>query len=229
MLPGLLYRLPPPQDKLSMLACSEEEGAQADRCVAARYGAIEGLCLPFCRACRRSLREVQNSVGRGGELFIRSMTPEQRERTQYFVKRLIQTVRETSGKPHMVSVCRGSRRISRFSTSTSTVPRWSSCERRSFSGLLDDFYAERDQMERMRVKKSGSPAAADEPRRPPEPQDRESDGGARGVRAQRETHRVMGDLISANMYAIKKAQKRFGCKISTMKISASSKSRWTRR
>ena len=116
VLPGLLYRLPPPQDKLSMLQCTAEEVlARIDELPRdmelskALLAALQGVSPIVAR-------EVQNSVGRGGEVFIRSMTPELRERTLYFVRRLIQTVRETSGS----------------STSTSTALRWSSRRRSAF-------------------------------------------------------------------------------------------------
>ena len=55
VLPGLLYRLPPPQDKLSMLQCTAEE-------VLARIDALprdmelSKALPPRCRACRRSSR-----------------------------------------------------------------------------------------------------------------------------------------------------------------------------
>ena len=206
VLPSLLYRLPPPQDKLSMLACSAEEVLGRIDALPRDMELSKALLAVLQGVSPVVAREVQNSVGRGGELFIRSMTPEQRERTQYFVKRLIQTVRETSGKPHMVSDLQRKPKdfsfldVHQYGASMVVV------RKESFSGLLDDFYAERDQMERMRVKSQDLLRLltnhADRLNRKIANQTAELEACA-----QRETHRVMGDLISANMYAIKKGAK----------------------
>lgn len=206
VLPGLLYRLPPPQDKLSMLTCTAEE-------VLARIDALprdmelsKALLAVLQGVSPIVAREIQNSVGRGGEVTVRSMTPELRERTLYFVKRLIATVRETSGAPHMVIDPQKKPKdfsyldIHQYGTAMVVS------KKDTFSGLLDDFYAERDQIERMRVKSQDLLRLltnhADRLNRKIANQTAELEACA-----QRDTYRIMGDLISANMYAMEKGAK----------------------
>ena len=148
-------------------------------------------------------REVQNSVGRGGEVFIRSMTPELRERTLYFVRRLIQTVRETSGAPYMVVDAQKKPKDFAFLDIHQYGASMVVSKKERFSELLDDFYAERDQIERMRVKSHDLLRLltnhADRLNRKVANQTAELADCAK-----RDTYRIQGDLISANMYAIEK-------------------------
>lgn len=75
VLPGLLYRLPPPQDKLSMLTCTVEE-------IMARVDALP-RDMELSKALMSVLqgispiiaREVENSAGLGHEVYVKSMTP----------------------------------------------------------------------------------------------------------------------------------------------------------
>lgn len=206
VLPGLLYRLPPPQDKLSMLTCTPEE----------ILGRIDALPkdMELSKALNTVLqgvspivaREVQNSVGRGAEVFIRSMTAGQWERAAYFLERLTHTVREVSGTPHMVSDLQKKPKdfayidIHQYGTAMVTS------ERETFSGLLDDFYAERDRIERMRVKSQDLLRLLSN----------HSDRLSRKMTnqraeladcARRDEYRVKGDLLSANLYALEKGAK----------------------
>lgn len=203
VLPGLLYRLPPPQDKLSMLQCTAEEVlARIDELPRdmelskALLAALQGVSPIVAR-------EVQNSVGRGGEVFIRSMTPELRERTLYFVRRLIQTVRETSGAPYMVVDAQKKPKDFAFLDIHQYGASMVVSKKERFSELLDDFYAERDQIERMRVKSHDLLRLltnhADRLNRKVANQTAELADCAK-----RDTYRIQGDLISANMYAIEK-------------------------
>lgn len=206
VLPGLLYRLPPPQDKLSMLSCDENE-------VLARIDALprdmelsKALLAVLQGVSPIVAREVQNSVGRGGEVFIRSMTPQTRERTAYFIKRLIQTVRDVSGRPFMVIDPQKKPKDFAFLDIHQYGVSMSVSEKESFSGMLDAFYAERDQIERMRVKSQDLLRLltnhADRLSRKIANQQAELSSCA-----ERDTLRVMGDLISANMYAMEKGAK----------------------
>ena len=203
VLPGLLYRLPPPQDKLSMLDCTAED-------VMARIAALprdmelsKALLAVLQGVSPIVAREVQNSVGRGAEVFIREMTPEKKERTAYFVKRLMETAREASGVPHMVADLQKKPKDFSFLDIHQYGVSMIVSEKESFSGLLDDFYAERDQMERMRVKSQDLLRLltnhADRLTRKIANQQAELESCA-----QRDTYRVMGDLLSANMYVIEK-------------------------
>ncbi|MGN0478203.1 MAG: NFACT family protein [Hominenteromicrobium sp.] len=206
VLPGLLYRLPPPQDKLSMLSCEETAVLERIDALPRDMELSKALLAVLQGISPIAAREVQNSVGRGGEVFIRSMTPQLRERTLYFLKRLIQTVRAVSGKPYMVADPQKKPKdfsfldIHQYGASMTVI------EKASFSGMLDDFYAERDQIERMRVK------SQDLLRLLTNHSDRLSRKIANQQAelascAERDILRIKGDLLSANMYAIEKGAK----------------------
>ena len=203
VLPGLLYRLPPPQDKLSMLDCTDEE-------VLARIDALpkdmelsKALLSVLQGISPIAAREVEHNVGRGNEVLIRSMNDAVRDRAAFFIRRLIDTVREVSGLPYMV--VDQQKKPKDFSFADIHQYSWvmTVYKKDTFSGMLDDFYAERDQIERMRVK------SADLLRLLTNHTDRLSRKIANQTAeletcAQRDLYRVKGDLISANMYAMEK-------------------------
>lgn len=206
VLPGLLYRLPPPQDKLSMLSCDENEVLTRIDALPHDMELSKALLAVLQGVSPIVAREVQNSVGRGGEVYIRSMTPQTRERTAYFVKRLIQTARDASGRPFMVADPQKKPKDFAFLDIHQYGVSMTVTEKTSFSGMLDDFYAERDQIERMRVKSQDLLRLltnhADRLSRKIANQQAEL-----ASCAERDTLRVMGDLLSANMYAIEKGAK----------------------
>ena len=123
VLPGLLYRLPPPQDKLSMLTCTVEE-------IMARIDALP-RDMELSKALMSVLqgispiiaREVENSAGLGHEVYVKSMTPPQRRRTEMYVTTLMETAKNVSGTPHISSTRRINRKISRLWTFVSTAAR----------------------------------------------------------------------------------------------------------
>ena len=206
VLPGLLYRLPPPQDKLSMLSCDENEVLVRIDALPRDMELSKALLAVLQGVSPIVAREVQNSVGRGGEVFIRSMTPQTRERTAYFIKRLIQTALDVSGRPFMVIDPQKKPKDFAFLDIHQYGVSMSVSEKESFSGMLDAFYAERDQIERMRVKSQDLLRLltnhADRLSRKIANQQAEL-----ASCAERDTLRVMGDLISANMYAMEKGAK----------------------
>lgn len=123
VLPGLLYRLPPPQDKLSMLTCTVEE-------IMARIDALP-RDMELSKALMSVLqgispiiaREVENSAGLGHEVYVKSMTPPQRRRTEMYVTTLMETAKNVSGTPHIVIDPQNNRKISRLWTFVSTAAR----------------------------------------------------------------------------------------------------------
>ncbi len=207
VLPGLLYRLPPPQDKVSMLVDGPEavlakmDGLPRDMALS------KALNLTMQGVSPIVAREIEHQAGRGREIFIRSMTPELRERTAYFLRRLSETVRSVSGTPCMVLDPNRNPKdfsyigIHQYGTSMIFS------ERPTFSGLLDDFYGERDRIERMRVKSQDLLRLlanhTERLRRKIQNQRQELDACAR-----REEFRIKGDLLSANLYAVEKGAKR---------------------
>jgi len=206
VLPGLLYRLPPPQDKLSMLECDDMQVMEKIDALPKDMELSKALLSVLQGVSPIVTREVEHNVGRGNEVLIRSMDASVRDRACFFIRRLIDTVREVDGMPYMVSDAQ--KKPKDFSFIDIHQYSWTMpvSKKDSFSGMLDDFYAERDQIERMRVK------SADLLRLLSNHTDRLSRKIANQTAelqacAERDIFRVKGDLLSANMYAIEKGAK----------------------
>ena len=205
VLPGLLYRLPPPQDKLSMLTCTVEE-------IMARIDALP-RDMELSKALMSVLqgispiiaREVENSAGLGHEVYVKSMTPPQRRRTEMYVATLMETAKNVSGTPHIVIDPQNKPKDFAFMDIRQYGNAMTVSEKESFSEMLDAFYAERDQIERMRVKSQDLLRLlanhADRLSRKIANQQAEL-----SACAERDTLRIKGDLLSANMYAIQKGE-----------------------
>ena len=205
VLPGLLYRLPPPQDKLSMLTCTVEE-------IMARIDALP-RDMELSKALMSVLqgispiiaREVENSAGLGHEVYVKSMTLPQRRRTEMYVTTLMETAKNVSGTPHIVIDAQNKPKDFAFMDIRQYGSAMTVSEKESFSEMLDAFYAERDQIERMRVKSQDLLRLlanhADRLSRKIANQQAEL-----SACAERDTLRIKGDLLSANMYAIQKGE-----------------------
>ena len=205
VLPGLLYRLPPPQDKLSMLTCTVEE-------IMARIDALP-RDMELSKALMSVLqgispiiaREVENSAGLGHEVYVKSMTPPQRRRTEMYVTTLMETAKNVSGTPHIVIDPQNKPKDFAFMDIRQYGNAMTVSEKKSFSEMLDAFDAERDQIERMRVKSQDLLRLlanhADRLSRKIANQQAEL-----SACAERDTLRIKGDLLSANMYAIQKGE-----------------------
>lgn len=203
VLPGLLYELPPAQNKPCMLEWEPERIVEA---IAAQpknqslnksiLNALQGVSPVVCR-------EIEYQVGRGQELFTKDLTQEQRDRLRFFLDRLFTTVRDTAGSPYMVTKVKGKpmefsfMNIVQYGTLAS-VSQWE-----DFSSLLDEFYAERDRQDRMRAKSQDLLRLLTNA----------SERLSRKINLQRaelaqsedrERLRVCGDLINANLYRIEK-------------------------
>ncbi len=206
VLPGLLYRLPPPQDKLSMLECDDVQIMERIDALPKDMELSKALLSVLQGVSPIVTREVEHNVGRGNEVLIRSMDAAVRDRACFFIRRLIDTVREVDGMPYMVSDAQ--KKPKDFSFIDIHQYSWTMpvSKKDSFSGMLDEFYAERDQIERMRVK------SADLLRLLSNHTDRLSrkianQSAELQTCAERDIYRVKGDLLSANMYAIEKGAK----------------------
>ncbi len=203
VLPGLTYRLPPPQDKLCLLTHTAQEAVAAMRALPrdmelskALLAALQGVSPIVCR-------EVAYQVGRGRELTVMTLTEEQLFRLQFFLQQLKDTITGRAGRPYMAVDPK--RKPMDFSFmdihqyGTAAVIR----QGETFSRLLDDFYREKDQLERMRVREQDLLRMLSN----------HSERLSRKMAAQREellqcaqrdALRVAGDLISANLYSLPK-------------------------
>ncbi len=203
VLPGLSYRLPPPQDKLCLLSATVQEALARIRALPrdmelskALLAALQGVSPIVCR-------EVAHQVGRGRELTAKALDEEQSFRLGFFLQQLKDTAEGISGKPYMAQDRKGKPLDFSFldihQYGSSAVVRTAD----TFSELLDGFYREKDQQERMRVKEQdllrllGNHA---------ERLSRKigAQQGELEQCAQRDALRVAGDLISANLYSLPK-------------------------
>lgn len=150
-------------------------------------------------------REVENSAGLGHEVYVKSMTPPQRRRTEMYVTTLMETAKNVSGTPHIVIDPQNKPKDFAFMDIRQYGSAMTVSEKKSFSEMLDAFYAERDQIERMRVKSQDLLRLlanhADRLSRKIANQQAEL-----SACAERDTLRIKGDLLSANMYAIQKGE-----------------------
>ncbi len=203
VLPGLTYHLPPPQDKLCLLTHTAQEAVQAMGTLPrdmelskAILAVLQGVSPIVCR-------EVAYQAGRGRELTAHTLTEEQAFRLQFFLQQLKETVTGLTGTPFMaIDTAKKPLDFSFVDIhqyGTSAVVKTAG----TFSQLLDGFYREKDQQERMRVREQDllrmlSNHAERLTRKM---------GAQRGELdqcAQRDALRVAGDLISANLYNLPK-------------------------
>lgn len=68
-------------------------------------------------------REVENSAGLGHEVYVKSMTPPQRRRTEMYVTTLMETAKTFPARRILSSTRRINRKISRLWTFVSTAAR----------------------------------------------------------------------------------------------------------
>lgn len=203
VLPGLSYQLPPPQEKLCILTATSQQVVEAIKNLPrdmelskALLSVLQGVSPIVCR-------ELAHQVGRGAELTAKIMDDEQYFRVGFFFQRLKEAVEDTSGvafmavNPQHKPMDFSFMEIHQYGTSAVVK------QGESFSTMLDDFYRERDQQERMRVREQDLLRLLSN----------HSERLARKIFAQqgelaecaeRDSLRIAGDLISANMYALPK-------------------------
>jgi len=206
VLPGITYHLPPAQDKLSMLQTCAAELKMALQALPKNMELSKALLSVLQGVSPIVCRELQYQTGRGTDLYTKEMTDEQYLRLSFFYQQMKETVEGYKGKPYMVVDKR--RKPLDFSFINPAQYGISAIvsEKASFSELLEDFYHERDTMERMRVKEQDIlkllSGASNRLSRKIAAQQAEL-----AECAKRDTLKIFGDLISANLYAIEKGMK----------------------
>ncbi len=203
VLPGMTYQLPPPQDKLCLLEAPVPEiigrlqQIPADMELSkALLNTLQGVSPVVCR-------ELQHLTGHGLELTVKSMTAEQYERLAFFLGRISDTVKNGEGKPYLVAnpnqkpLDFSFLNITQYGTSAIVS------QYEAFSELLDIFYDERDRIDRMRVRSQDLlrilTTASDRLSRKINLQRVELEHCA-----ERESLRINGDLLNANLYQVQK-------------------------
>ena len=205
ILPGVHYTLPPAQDKLDLITSTPEQIEQR---------LIEGKDTPLSKALLAAVqgvspivcREVANYVFVGDDRVISEMTPDHFDRLRFFLFRVILMARDYTGTP--TSVIDSRKKPMDFSFLDIHQYGGSMFTRTydSYSQLLDDFYTQRDNIQRMRHRSSDLlkvlANTADRIARKLSLQQKEL-----ADCSDRETWKIYGDLISANLYSIQKGDR----------------------
>ena len=207
VLPGMAYVLPPQQDKLSLLEATPEDvvarvqSGKPAELSKALLAALSGASPIVCR-------ELAHYAGHGAELFSAQLSEDACARLTFRLRQLAEALRSHRCTPTMV--CEPNGRpvefslmdIHQYGHAMLTRP-FESC-----SALLDAFYAQRDGMERMKVRSHDLlrllANQAERITRKLELQRQELLDCAG-----RERLKVMGDLLSANLYRLEKGQPHF--------------------
>lgn len=203
VLPGLLYEMPPAQQKLSVLEHDADsiiravEGLSKNMLLSkALLNVLQGFSPILCR-------ELEYLTGRGSEVFSKELNGELTDRLRFFLKRTISLIREVSGKPYTVydpskkPIDFTFEDIQQYGSGRS----FQECD--SFCELLDRYYAKRDAAELMRQRSTDLNKLL-------------NNSATRLIKkiylqknelaacANREHFRICGDLIQANLYRMKK-------------------------
>ncbi len=203
VLPGLSYQPPPAQNKLDVLETSPAKLSAALKTLPGDMELSKALLTLIFGVSPIVCRELAFSVGRGAPLTAKTLTEEQSFRVGFFYGKLRETVENITGTPHFAV---DAQKKPLDFTFTDIHQYGSSAiiyKGDSFSKMLDDFYRERDQHERMRVKEQ------DLLRNLSTISERLSrkitaQRGELLQSAKRGELKVCGDLLSANMYSIEK-------------------------
>ena len=205
ILPGVRYTLPPAQDKLDLITSTPEQIEQR---------LIEGKDTPLSKALLAAVqgvspivcREVANYVFVGDDRVISEMTPDHFDRLRFFLSRVILMARDYTGTPTSVIDSRKKPMDFSFLDIHQYGGNMFTRTYDSYSQLLDDFYTQRDNIQRMRHRSSDLlkvlANTADRIARKLSLQQKEL-----ADCSDRETWKIYGDLISANLYSIQKGDR----------------------
>ncbi len=205
VLPGMRYTLPPEQDKLLLTEVTPD--AMTERILHGKdvplskaiLNAVQGVSPIVCR-------EISNYVFLGDDKLVSELNENAQDRLRFFLGRIQTMVRDHQGIPTAVIDSKGKPtdfsflEIHQYGTSMLTRPH------ESYSELLDSFYTQRDNVQRMKHRSSDLLKMLANT----------SDRIARKINlqkkelidcAQRETWRMYGDLLNANLYSIQKGDR----------------------
>ncbi len=205
ILPGVRYTLPPAQDKIDLVSCTPEQVEQKLRqgkdvpLSKAILAAVQGVSPIVCR-------EVANYVFVGDDRVVSQMTDNHFDRLRFFLARLIDTVKNCDGVPTSVIDSRKKPIDFSFMDIHQYGGTMFTRSYDSYSHLLDDFYTQRDNIQRMRHRSADLlkilANTADRISRKLNLQKKEL-----AECSDRETLKIYGDLISANLYSIQKGDR----------------------
>lgn len=205
ILPGMLYQSPPLQEeKLDLLNTRPDQAVE--RVAAAGGREISKALLQTVQGMSPlTCREAENYAVRGADIRAGEMDEQQKKRLEEWLSMLQLRLREHSGVPTILLEPSGKPRDFSFLPIHQYRGALTIREMKSYSALLDSFYAERDLMDRMKQKSHDLLRLLSNT----------SDRIARKIAAQeqelkecanRERLKISGDLIQANLYQMEKGQ-----------------------
>jgi len=203
VLPGLFYRSPPPQNKLCMLTCTVQKVIVTLQSVQKVMSLSDALLYTLQGVSPVVCRELADQVGQGDDLSVQQLTEPQWTTLQQLLSALFAVVKTGSGKPYMGIGVNGKPVDFSFISIEQYHGAVNVTEMRSFSKLLDFFYQERDQIERMRVRSQDlARLLANTAERLSKKMNVQA---AELTQCEhRETLKMYGDLITANAYRLQK-------------------------
>lgn len=203
VLPSMKYELPPQQNKLNMLECEPKEVLdkiqalpKPEKLNKAILSVVQGVSPIICR-------ELEYLIAGSEDVYSDMLSSQYLKRLDYYIGKLTDCVRSTSGAPYCVAEPKGKPKDIAFMGIAQYGSAMSLTRADSFSELLDNFYYERDRADRMKVKGQDLLKLLTNA----------SERLVRKINAQRaeleqcadrEQLRISGDLLQANLYRIER-------------------------
>lgn len=210
ILPGIIYRDPPAQDKLCILDTEISDIIKAVKSLPKAMTLSKALMAVLQGISPIISREIEHLVGRGNEVVTTDMTDADFGRLMFALRDLKDRAQNLDGTPVTVIDPRLKKpkdfafmNITQYG-SAMTVKRYVGESKTPFSDLLDNFYEERDSADRMRAKSADLLKLLSN----------REERIARKINnqraeleecAQRDELRIKADLINSNLYAIPKS------------------------
>ncbi len=200
--PGLLYRDPPKQDKVSVLEIQAEEILEKIENLPKMAYLNKAIMAVIQGVSPIVSREIEHVVGRGESVVSSQMTNYQKDRLLKEITALKEAYQNASGRPFMVT----NNQDKPIDFSFMDIKQYANAAKvlklESFSRLLDSFYIQRDTMERMRVKSMDLYKLLTNRE---ERLSRKIESQLMEIKdcENREEFRMKADLINANIYAVK--------------------------
>ncbi|MFI3325736.1 MAG: NFACT RNA binding domain-containing protein [Clostridia bacterium] len=148
--PGLLYRNAPKQDKVCILDINSEDVLEKIKAIPKAMYLNKALMTILQGISPIVAREIEYTTSRGKELVTTEMTDYDENRLVKALDNLRETVKNTNGSPNTVITNKpidfSFMEINQYGTLANIA------KQEDFSSLLDNYYAERDRVERMKVK-----------------------------------------------------------------------------
>lgn len=210
ILPGIIYRDPPAQDKLCILDTEISDIVKAINSLPKAMTLSKALMAVLQGISPIIAREIEHGVGRGNEVVTTEMTDADFGRLMFALRDLKDRAQNLDGTPVTVIDPRLKKpkdfafmNITQYG-SAMTVKRNVGDSKTPFSDVLDNFYEERDAADRMRAKSSDLLKLLSN----------REERIARKINnqraelkecARRDELRIKADLINSNLYAIPKS------------------------